>query len=318
MKQLILVIASVLFCASCKEPKETEVIPMELMSRGLFTCVNTPTAVTCFGGEFPESWEGRSLPSAPIVLHRPNRKARLVGDVLICLDNGECFGVPGIGSSAIAKDILAPIVWSDWSQLTSSLNVVCGLNHAGKTQCWGPEWVNQPVGVFEHISVGDLQICGSNAEGLNCQRVRNWMNVTQETTPERPEHEEDQMDLYGIFPGFGNSCSGFGMSCAQNLARKDEVRCWYQQGKHSDYSGVKEFACTGMHVCINTGERVECNSRDRASKAFDIKISNLSMGTHHFCGIDENGLVVCHMFGNVSKIMEPLSLQSWELMSTFK
>jgi len=87
------------------EPRVERPIEMELLTKGVYTCVNTERDMTCFGGELPTEWDGVSMPDASIVLHRVGQKARVVSEFTICTDRGECFGDPIVGIEA-AKVVL--------------------------------------------------------------------------------------------------------------------------------------------------------------------------------------------------------------------
>jgi len=285
----------------CWTNKSTEVEfkSIEIISTGLISCINFPKGVTCFGGHYPEAWDIDSLPDVPITLYVPGRKAILVGMMQVCLDDNRCFGDPLIGSLTAANSLLTGVNFQEWRQLEAGINIICGLGHNGQVKCWGIDWgiardgdlaeIRQPVGTFEHFSLGPTDFCGTTGRRVSCQPL---------------SHYGAQLaDGFKEYEGYRNSCSSLVMDCAESVESRTDIKCWFQTGKPLELSKVKEFGCGGM-VCANMGTHVECHSPTGETKLFPVKIRNLSVGSQHFCGVDKNNHVVCRVFGELVEDVE--------------
>lgn len=316
----------------CSEAKKTTQI--ELMTSGIITCVNQRGGTTCFAGRYPAFWDGYSLPDAPIVFHRPDARTRVVGPATICLENGECFGDPSIGSLEAAEIILQPPEFGT-SQVSSSWNLMCWLGD-GKPNCWGHDWdhfvrlsaedIRDFSAGYTDISLNNYGICGTTSNGVNCGPLA--------------KHASDAPELFFEFEGYEAPCQGELYVCARKVGSPSDVTCWFAlppeeamrlNDAYGVYpqvvkKGVVEYSCGGK-ACLNFGDRVECYSHENMDgDRYDVKVRELSAGNFHFCGVTEENEVVCRDWGDMPtnfyekhRSIELLSLESWrELLKSSK
>lgn len=304
------------------EPRVEKPIEMELLTKGVYTCVNTERDMTCFGGEVPTEWDGVSMPDASIVLHRVGQKARVVSEFAICTDRGECFGDPMVGIEA-AKVVLQPLDYSRWKDVKGSLNFSCGLNHLGQVDCWGDEWgivredsdrLQDPKGKFDDFAINEWDFCGIQEGKLICQSMYSGAEYPIDAG------------------GFTEPCVGFPFVCARHANDPSKLSCWddYSDQGCSDtfhsptptvYENVKEYACSSGTRCINYGTTVTCIDYEKRAHTYELKLEQLSVGTQHFCGIDSTGKLVCRVFGDLSKhqeyrLMVPIPAVAWKELAT--
>lgn len=293
----------------CSSPKEPDSPIINILSEGMLSCVNSKTDVTCFGGRFPDVWDGKSPPSAPIVFHRPGRRAIAVGPAQVCLDNGECFGDAAIGDAAVASVVLKPLKTKEWLEVEIGLNIVCVLDLNGRANCWGEdwgplqnfpnEWLNQPEGRFDSFSLGE-HFCGNIGDDLVCHQL-----AGKDVSPI-------------VHTGYRDSCASRYTMCASSTVEPNSVSCWFPDKSKIDLFNIQEFACGGL-ACTNNGDKVKCYSHLNDPLEFKIKLTGLSVGAFHFCGLDEQGHLVCKFFSvppdfESRRVAELLSLQGWMSM----
>ena len=316
----------------CSEAKKTT--PIELMTSGIITCVNQGGGTTCFAGRYPAFWDGKSMPDAPIVFHRPDARARVVGPWVICLEDGVCFGDPWIGTLEAAEIILQPPEFG--SNLSTSLNLMCWLDAAGKPECWGHRWgltsglsseeLRRFSGRYSDMSVSNHSLCGSTSTGVSCEPLSIYAN--------------DHDGLFLEFEGFEAPCQDELYVCARKVGSPSDVTCWFAlppeeamrlNDAYGVYpqvvkKGVLEYSCGGK-ACLNFGDRVECYSHENMDgERYDVKVRELSAGHFHFCGVTEGNEVLCRDWGDMPanfyekhRSIELLSLESWrELMESSK
>lgn len=327
MVKLLIVFLLLMSIVSCREPKDPVRPNIELLTSGVVTCVNYGGGTTCFAGRHPTSWDGESLPAVPIVFHRPDLQTRVVGPLMICLEDGSCFGDPAVGSIEAAEVLLQPNGYGT-SQVSSSWNLLCWLDAAGRPKCWGHHWDPmvrlgaQDLRVFSEtytdISLNNHRICGTNSTGVHCGPLAS--------------HATDAPELSFEFEGYEVSCQGELYVCARKVGAPSDVTCWFADPpevamrKNDPYGfyprvvkkGVVEYSCGGK-ACLNFGDRVECYSHENMDgDRYDLKVKKLSAGNFHFCGVAEENEVVCRDWGNMGasfyekhRSIEFLSLESW-------
>ena len=275
------------------------------------------------------------MPDASIVFHRPDARTRVVGPATICLENGECFGDPSIGSLEAAEIILQPPEFGT-SQVSSSWNLMCWLDAGRRPTCWGHHWgmtathskeeLRRFADPYTDVSLTNFRLCGTTSTGVGCEPLS--------------VHADESSVNYREFEGFEAPCQDELYVCARKVGSPSDVTCWFSLPREEAMrlndaygmyprlvkKGVVEYSCGGK-ACLNYGDRVECYSHENMDgDRYDVKVRELSAGNFHFCGVTEEDEVLCRDWGDMPanfyekhRSIELLSLESWrELLKSSK